>query len=434
MTMEMRNKHAIIVFTLIIFVTVMLHLSNYHLSDHLANTDDDEDMVIFKSKPLVIWSSDFHIGPVHDLKTYLAPMGVRFIDKSLDHVRCHRTNTCEGMKTLKVITPSNGMDLNHSLIPQFYDAYRNDTEIQTVDAFACFHVTSLCELYEPFNKSLIIIATSRYELGRFDKERWTKWNENLVRYASTPRNIIGANNLYDVEYIKYFTGIQPQLFPSFCSYTNASYNPTIREFLFAKKSNAQFFKLFLKNFTDAYKQANGTFQITPLYSKYPNYKYIDIAVHQGIVYVPYQVSVMSFFEQYRMNIPLFAPSKELLIHWECHYGALIYRTYNWFSKWKGKKSAIEPHPSQRLVPDPNSRNETATRYWIDFCDYYQFPNVIYYNSISDLVDILQTITLEQLMTTSRRMRQFNVQEDKRLRKKWKKTLLSVAEHSTNQPH
>lgn len=379
-------------------------------------------MHIFKSKPLVIWSSDFHVTPVHDLKTYLAPIGVRFIDKSLDLQRCHQTNTCEGMKTLKVITPNNGLNLDYSLIPRFYDAYKNDTEIQRVDAFACFHMASLCELYEPFNKSLIIIATIRYEHGRFGKERWTKWNENLVRYASMPRNVVGANNLYDVEYIKYFTGIRPQLLPSFCNYTNASYSPTTMEFLFAKNRNTPFFQLFLKNFTDAHKNANSTFKITPLRDKYSTYKYPDIAAHLGIVHVPYQVSVMSFFEQYRMNIPLFAPSKELLVHWECKYCALWDRTWNWLSKWREDRSTIDPHPSQRSVPDPNSRSVTAKRYWVNFCDYYQFPNVIYYNSVEDLVHILESIALDQLMTISKRMRMFNIQEDKRLRGKWKRNL------------
>ena len=337
----MRTRNIFILFALALII-LMISKWNFfyiHLYGYLTSIEDAVRMPIFKSKPLVIWSSDFHIGPVHDLKTYLAPMGVRFIDKSLDRMRCHRTKTCNGMKTLKVITPHNGLNLNYSLIPQFYDAYKNDTEIQRVDAFACFHVTSLCELYEPFNKSLIIIATSRYELGRFGKERWTKWNENLVRYASMTRNVIGANNLYDAEYIKYFTGIQPQLLPSFCNYTNASYNPTKMEFLFAKNSNPPFFQLFMKNFTASYKQANSTFQITPITKKYGNYKYLEIAAHRGIVHVPYQVSVMSFFEQYRMNIPLFAPSKELLVHWECKYGALVYRTFNWLTKWENEKVA-----------------------------------------------------------------------------------------------
>ena len=42
------------------------------------------------------------------------------------------------------------------------------------------------------------------------------------------------------------------------------------------------------------------------------YQYGDLARHPGIVVVPYTKSTMSFFELYRMNIPLFFPSIELL--------------------------------------------------------------------------------------------------------------------------
>lgn len=45
----------------------------------------------------------------------------------------------------------------------------------------CTHAASLCELYMPFNKSLIVVASTRYEIGRHDSKRWQAWNENLRR-------------------------------------------------------------------------------------------------------------------------------------------------------------------------------------------------------------------------------------------------------------
>ena len=58
----------------------------------------------------------------------------------------------------------------------------------------------------PFNKSIAVIAHTRYELGRHTPEEWNLLNENLQRIAASPYNIIAANNLYDQQYIKYFTG------------------------------------------------------------------------------------------------------------------------------------------------------------------------------------------------------------------------------------
>lgn len=402
-------------------------------------TDESRDnqssaTLVFKEKPLLIWTTDFHIGPIHDLKTFLKPMGVRFIDKNLDYTRCGRTRTCEGMKTLKLINPHNARDLDYSWIPKFYQLYANDTEMDSVDAFGCFHLPALCELYEPFNKSLIILSTIRYELGRFGKERWTRWNNNLIRYAANPKNLIAANNLYDVNYIKYFTGIEPVWLPSFSSHPNVKYNRSREGFVIAHNTNPGFFNSFIQQYTKLCTEKNCTVRLGELYGWYGNYKYSDIVAHQGIVHVPYQVSVMSFFEHYRMDIPIFAPSLELLIQWEWKHWAMRERTWQGAHGPQPVGSAIEPHPSQRSIPDPNCYKEDTVRYWVKFSDYYQFPHIIYYDSIEHLITLLHTTTAEELIRVSEKMRLFNYGEEKRLRKKWRDILLNIAKHSTNDPH
>ena len=42
----------------------------------------------------------------------------------------------------------------------------------------------------------------------------------------------------------------------------------------------------------------------------------------------YQVSVMSLFEYYRMNLPIFAPTPELLLRWHRRFDLLKERTWN----------------------------------------------------------------------------------------------------------
>jgi len=280
----------------------------------MLNLKADVSEVLFPKKPLVIWSNDYHISPINDLKHLLKPLGVRFIDKSLSQ-HCDITKTCQGRSTLKVINYGNAMHLDPSLIPQFYSAYKYDSELQSVDAFVCFHPASMCELFMLFNKTLIIIATTRYELGRFAAHRWTRWNNNLMKIAKIPTNVVGGNNRYDVEYIKYFTGIEPQLLPSFCGYISDKYAPSRSGFLLAPV-HAGFGTTFMSEYKTFCKRMNCTAELIPLRKKYPHYHYSDLTAHAGIVYIPYQVSVMSFFEQYRMNIPLFFPSLELLTTWQ----------------------------------------------------------------------------------------------------------------------
>ena len=147
---------------------------------------------------LIIWSSDFHISPVADIKFLLSKYGVKFIDKSLSG-HCHLSNTCE--RDLRVINKLNGIELGNcpnQLRREFYESYRNDKEFMSADIILCTHSASMCELFMPFNKTLIVISSTRYEIGRYDKVTWTQWNNNLQRISEKNTNFIASNNKYDL--------------------------------------------------------------------------------------------------------------------------------------------------------------------------------------------------------------------------------------------
>ena len=226
---------------------------------------------------LVGWSSDFHISTVKDIKDILLKFKVTMIDKSLSG-HCHLTNTCE--EDLRVINKQNGITLSscpNRLRHQFYEEYKDDEELLSVDFFLCTHASSMCELFMPFGKPIIVIASTRYEIGRHEKHQWMEWNENLALIMSKSpaaaaaaaaaalsgggggdkvnkhdsnivsthekknrdidykhrsgnsgsdgitteishyANVVGANNKYDQEYMQYFTGLKGiELFPSLC--------------------------------------------------------------------------------------------------------------------------------------------------------------------------------------------------------------------------
>jgi hypothetical protein len=121
---------------------------------------------------------------IQDVQHQLSSFAVEFIIKSLsDH--CHLTKTCA--KNLKILNKTNGISPSIEVRQKFYEAYKNDPEMNQVDAFLCFHPTAMCEVFMPFNRPLIIIASTRYEMGRFSQEEWIKWNKNLVVIALNPR-------------------------------------------------------------------------------------------------------------------------------------------------------------------------------------------------------------------------------------------------------
>jgi hypothetical protein len=79
----------------------------------------------YRFPQITLWSSDFHISPVADIKSIVSVyMGSRVIDKSLSG-HCHLANTCE--RDLRVINKQNGIRLEpcpNDIITEFYASYR----------------------------------------------------------------------------------------------------------------------------------------------------------------------------------------------------------------------------------------------------------------------------------------------------------------------
>jgi len=77
------------------------------------------------------------------------------------------------------------------------------------------------------------------------------------------------------------------------------------------------------------------------------------------------------------------------------------------------------------IPDPNNDlDEDAVRYWLQFADFYQWPHLIYFESVTDLVDKMLSV---DLMEISRRMAVYNTKVRASIKTKWSKVLLKVTD-------
>ena len=100
-----------------------------------------------------------------------------------------------------------------------------------------------------------------------------------------------------------------RLLPSRCGYARATYNPTRRGFLLGLRRDSKFRDLFVEAVNSACRAMNVSVQLASIRDLYPTYTWNDLAAHRGIVPLPCQPSMIGIIEQYRMNIPLFLPSK-----------------------------------------------------------------------------------------------------------------------------
>jgi hypothetical protein len=108
---------------------------------------------------------------------------------------------------------------------------------------------------------------------------------------------------------RYYTGVTPQLLPTWCSYVSSTYNPTRPGFLLGLRTDPAFRSVFLGLVNSACRQLNVTVLLTPIRTLYPTYSWDDLSAHRGVVALPSGPSSFTLIELYRMNVPIFLPSK-----------------------------------------------------------------------------------------------------------------------------
>lgn len=96
---------------------------------HSTEEDGDSELralsqPLFTKKKLVVWTAELHSGPITDLKSLIGPLGVRFIDHSLDMGHCHQFCNCGAHRGLRILTPKNALMFYNRHIRQFHEAYR----------------------------------------------------------------------------------------------------------------------------------------------------------------------------------------------------------------------------------------------------------------------------------------------------------------------
>ena len=178
--------------------------------------------------------------------------------------------------------------------------------------------------------------------------------------------------------------------------------------------------------------------ITPIRDLYAHFQYRDLSSHPAIVLLPYQVSFMSLFEFYRMQIPLFVPSPRMLTRWHLKHRVLSERSWDTVFGRPGSHSVLQQHPgyngSSCRIGDPNDEfNESSLLSWLSLADFYQWPYVTTFDSWNELFSRLHTLLFKDsgrhgLMNISASMGVFAQQQEAATRRKWADILDRVHRH------
>lgn len=332
-----------------------------------------------------------HISVIADVKDIVQRLNIpiEIVEWNLSaHTRVfnkHPTN-------VEIINQETWKILDKNIIKQFQLKY--DEFLSQFDGFIVAHPISFCQLYEKYNKPIIIVNTVRYEIPYC-------WNHNLTMVKELHLCLqrlnhkkllhIVSNNKADQRYFKKMTGLDSVLIPSLCLYTNMKHNGNDDRFIVynSKINNTipNHSKIVYKN--DILK---------------PGYKWNELTKFKGIIHIPYEISTMSIYEQYSANIPLIFPSKQFLKNLLKNKRILFYGPY-----FKNN------YPVQFT---PFIKFPDWIDFWVDRADYYDDENmkyITYYNSFEEIIDIIEKTDFHDI---SNKMRRWNQIRNNRALHNW----------------
>ena len=350
-----------------------------------------KENVCTTTKRYTFWTSDLHDGPRIDTPTVLAGLGhtVYVAGTKSTHTPYPFVFKQEGIHvytnlsaTVKTLTNARTR-LTEDLMRSNFEYYKSNKVIASVDAFFCSYPAAYCELWMPLNKTIVYLPVHRYNLGRCTKEEWDRLDEHIHMLATmdNPKHIIAAASVYDQQYFRYYTGLDPLPLYSFTGLysRNNPYRPTKDEILYLSRMG--------NNLADKLVAQVKKFKIVNTYKMYPRYEFSDLVSDRAMVYFPYAVMSFKLVEYYALGIPLFMPSPK------------FFRTTHSFGPDRavithgcGNKAladAMKPHPTNTHPYSPNELGGEAEYYWLQFGNFYQWPHITYFDDMQELEQKLE---------------------------------------------
>tara|TARA_Y100000004_G_scaffold134161_1_gene151680 strand:- start:4256 stop:5269 length:1014 start_codon:yes stop_codon:yes gene_type:complete len=326
---------------------------------------------------------DMHISVIEDIKHIFHDLG-----HQVDSVCMSGHSWVFGREreSLPPITHENWYKaiLNHdSLFDEFYNRYKE--MFSEYDAFIITYPACFAILFEVFNKPIYVVGCVRAHHPNWDNaDLLTFTQEKLAEMVKSGQIITIANSKYDSAYYGTYIGGNWKHIPNICEYTGAKYKPTVDEFVMSTGSRS-------------YYAPEGSVHISSL----GQYSWQDLYSHKAIAHIPYNVSIMSIFEQYTANIPLFFPT----IEHGSHLQSLGYMS-DLLGSTKYILNAEQFYKKEML--------ELA-----DFYDQEWMPHITYYDNIDELNSLVNS---KDLCDISNNMEKFNQEKKENVYSLWEDTI------------
>jgi hypothetical protein len=286
-------------------------------------------------------------------------------------------------------------------------------ELDEYDGFISTHPPAFFLLYERFRGHTIAVISIRYDFHFTERpEAWRGFNERLVSAVDSGRATVVANSKYDAAYYEHFTGQPAKYISSTCDYVSAlahAWCPRTKHVLaFGEHSGCR----------EAAVKVPGVHFVRDIL---PQYRHDEIARAYGIVWIPYNCSIMSFFEHYWLGIPIFVPTPRFLL--ELYDQGLALSQITWHRSVTNGSNLPAVRGAAPEAPDPHTREGLEA--WMKLYDFYnrcEFPHVTYFDSWNELRQEIEEVDCGEISQNMLNWNKVRLQVNKN---KWGEVLARV---------
>jgi len=286
----------------------------------------------------------------------------------------------------------------------FVQLMGNDPILRAADVMLCGEPVLFCRLLSFFGVPVVgyISTPLSVYVRAADRE---KWYQDFYEMALDSRHIFAVTTPIFGELITYATGVDLPVVAPACLYTDASYWPVREREVLLLRTVSMFWdsQCILNHFA---KQVADTLGIGPALafkestalSAQEKVGYRAFAEFLAAVLFPYALSQFWFYEFYAMAVPIYMPAPETL-------PLFVYQDYATCPDFEGHRRGHLPHELHPFSPF-DGEDWDAMTYWTSFTDYLRFPHVGHFQSIPQLVYLLER---EDHRDRSRRMQAAHVE-------------------------
>jgi hypothetical protein len=321
-----------------------------------------------------VFNLDLHVAVVADVGVQLRRRHVSLVDWTLSG---HSWVVGRERDPVAVVNERTWPSFGPRSARRFRRVY--GSYLRSFRGFVATYPPCFALLYEGLERPTLAIAATRYEWPfTHDGRRWDWLDERLRAGVEAGWLTLAANNRADADYLAHYAGLEAVHIPGGCSYTGLTY--TGRRSATVICTGNRLAETIVRTL-----RAEGIPLRSGLGARYSQAELYD---HRALVFIPYNVSIMSLFEHYTACAPIYVPARAFLKELAAQYPDDVLSSLSF--------SQVTGLPAARRCDglDLNDLGDEAVVDWyLDRADFYDrdwMPHVRQFESWQHLDHLLAT--------------------------------------------